>query len=170
MNKLTSMKKFAFIGICVLGVAWGCKDDEEDVVVPPVEVFPTLKVTSTLAGDSIGYDTTATGAVDGTLDQETNILKLNITYSDSSAMDSTGTDSTMAFMPTAWHIHKTASGADTTAAVVINLGTTFTSPFAFTDTLTDAQVTDLKAGSYYMDIHTAKYPNGAIRGQLTARE
>jgi len=169
MNKLASMKKFAFIGICVLGVAWGCKDDDEDVT-PPVEVLPTLKVTTTLSGanEKPANDLTATGAVDGTLDQETNILKLNITYSDSAATDSTSSDSTAAFMPTAWHIHKGA--ADTTGAVVIDLGTTFTSPFAFTDTLTADQVADLKAGLYYVNIHTAEYPNGAIRGQLSAKE
>jgi len=169
MNRLTSMKKFAFIGICVLGVAWGCKDDDEDVA-PPTEILPSLKVTTTLSGanERPANTLTATGAVDGTLDQESNILKLNITYSDTAATDSTGSDSTAAFIPTAWHIHKGA--ADTTGAVVIDFGTTFATPFTFTDTLTAEQVADLKAGLYYVNIHTAEYPNGAIRGQLSAKE
>lgn len=169
MNRLTNLKKFAFIGICVLGVAWGCKDDDDDVT-PPVDVLPTLKVTTTLSGanERPANTITATGTVDGTLDQETNILKLNIAYSDTAAADSTAGDSTATFIPTAWHIHKGA--VDTTGAVVIDFGTTFTNPFAFTDTLTADQVTDLKAGLYYVNIHTKDYPNGAIRGQLSAKE
>lgn len=111
---------------------------------------------------------TATGTVDGTLDQETNILKLNITYSDTATVDSTAGDSSYVFMPTAWHIHKGA--VDTTGAVVIDFGTTFTTPFTFTDTLTTDQVADLKAGLYYINIHTKEYPSGAIRGQLSAKE
>lgn len=169
MNRLTSMKKFAFIGICVLGVAWGCKDDDDDVT-PPVDVLPTLKVTTTLSGanERPANTLTATGSVDGTLDQETNILKLNIAYSDTAATDSTSGDSTLAFTPTAWHIHKGA--VDTTGAVVIDFGTTFTTPFTFIDTLTADQAADLKAGLYYVNIHTKDYPNGAIRGQLSAKE
>lgn len=163
------MKKLAFIGVSLLFFAWGCSNDDDDVT-PPTEVLPTLKVTTTLSGanERPANNLTATGAVDGTLDQETNILKLNITYSDTAKADSTAGDSAVAFLPTAWHIHKGA--ADTTGAVVIDFGTTFTSPFAFTDTLTADQIADLKAGLYYVNIHTKEYPAGAIRGQLSAKE
>jgi len=34
-------------------------------------------------------------------------------------------------------------------------------------TLTDAQATDLMAGKYYINIHTAANPGGEIRGQVT---
>jgi hypothetical protein len=33
-------------------------------------------------------------------------------------------------------------------------------------TLNAEQVTDLKAGLYYVNLHSATYPNGEIRGQL----
>jgi hypothetical protein len=33
-------------------------------------------------------------------------------------------------------------------------------------TLTDAQLADLQAGKMYVNIHTAKFPDGEIRGQL----
>jgi hypothetical protein len=32
--------------------------------------------------------------------------------------------------------------------------------------LTDDQIKDLQAGKWYINIHTAKYPDGEIRGQL----
>lgn len=33
-------------------------------------------------------------------------------------------------------------------------------------TLTDAQLADLQAGKMYINIHTAKFPDGEIRGQV----
>jgi hypothetical protein len=42
-----------------------------------------------------------------------------------------------------------------------------TSPIKGTATLTDAQVADLMAGKYYVNVHTAANPAGEIRGQLT---
>ena len=35
-----------------------------------------------------------------------------------------------------------------------------------TATLTDAQVSDLNAGLWYFNIHTAAHPGGEIRGQM----
>ncbi len=34
-------------------------------------------------------------------------------------------------------------------------------------TLDDAEVTDLKAGKFYINLHTLSHPNGELRGQLT---
>ena len=34
--------------------------------------------------------------------------------------------------------------------------------------ITDAQITDIKAGKTYVNVHTAKFPDGEIRGQLEA--
>lgn len=161
------MRKLALMGTFVAVVAFGCKDDDPQVVDPPVPV-PTLKVTSTLSGASVVPANTSTGegSVEGTLDQESRILSLNITYSDSAAADSSSADSL--FLPTGWHIHM--ASVDTTGAEVFDLGTEFTKPFAFKDTLTEQEFADLKAGLYYIDIHTARYPEGEIRGQLKAEE
>jgi hypothetical protein len=165
--KQSTMRKLAFMGVFLIaGMVAACNDDDETT--DPTPVLPELKVTTTLSGanEVPANPSKATGSVDGTLDQESRILKLNIMYSDSLSSDSTAADS--AFTPTAWHIHK--GPADSTGAVVIDFGTTFTSPFAFTDTLTEAQVADLKSGSYYVNIHSKKYPAGEIRGQLKAAE
>ncbi len=160
------MRKLAWMGSFLAVMALGCKDDDNGVTNPLP--LPDLKVSTTLSGaNEVPANTsTGSGSVDGTLNQNTKILSLNIMYSDSAAADSSSADSV--FVPTAWHIHKGA--ADTTGAVVINFGTTFTSPFVFKDTLTDEQVADLKAGLYYVNIHTARHPSGEIRGQLKAEE
>ena len=159
------MRKLAFVGVIALMTAWGCKDDSTDDNNTPTPL-PNLKVTTTLSGanEVPANGSLVTGTVDGTLNQETRILNLAIAYSDTA--DSSYADS--AFVPTAWHIHKGA--VDSTGAVVIDFGKNFATPFTFTDTLTTEEVADLKAGSYYVNIHSAKYPNGEIRGQLKAEE
>ncbi|TDE14525.1 CHRD domain-containing protein [Dyadobacter psychrotolerans] len=160
------MKKLALMGTFLLAVVMGCKDDDNSITDPIP--LPDLKVSTTLSGanEVPANSSTATGSVNGTVNQETGILSLNIMYSDSAASDSTAADSL--FTPTAWHIHKGA--VDTTGAVVIDFGKTFSTPFAFKDTLSEQQLADLKAGLYYVNIHTAKYPNGEIRGQLKTEE
>jgi hypothetical protein len=165
--KQSIMRKLAFMGVFVIAaMVAGCNDDDD--ATDPTPVLPELKVSTTLSGanEVPANASTATGSVDGTLDQESRILSLNIMYSDSAASDSASADSI--FTPTAWHIHK--GPADSTGAVVIDFGTDFKTPFAFKDTLTEAQVADLKAGLYYVNIHTAEFPNGEIRGQLKAEE
>src|SRR5260221_13479380 len=44
---------------------------------------------------------------------------------------------------------------------------TCTSPASGAGTLTAAQITDLLAGKYYVNVHTVKNPGGEIRGQIT---
>ncbi len=41
------------------------------------------------------------------------------------------------------------------------------SPISGKATLTAAQVADLTAGRWYVNLHTAKNPGGEIRGQVT---
>jgi hypothetical protein len=95
--------------------------------------------------------TTATGSVTGTYNKGTKILTVSVTY--------------QGITPTAWHIHKGAAGV--AGPVVLDMGTTFVSPFKFTTTaLTTDQETDLLAGSYYVNIHSKIAPGGEIRGQL----
>jgi hypothetical protein len=42
-----------------------------------------------------------------------------------------------------------------------------TSPVSGTATLTQDEINDLEAGQTYVNVHTAKNPNGEIRGQIT---
>ena len=66
--------------------------------------------------------------------------------------------------PTAAHIHKGAEGVSGPAIFPFEITE---SPLVLTNvTLTPAQETDLKNGLYYINIHSAEYPDGEIRGQL----
>ena len=68
---------------------------------------------------------------------------------------------------TAAHFHGPAAmGAK--ADPVVPLEAPFASPIKGSATLTDAQATDLSAGMWYFNLHTAKYPDGEIRGQVVA--
>jgi hypothetical protein len=66
------------------------------------------------------------------------------------------------------HIHAGARGKS--GPVVVPLcGTTpaCSTGMSGTATLTAGQVQTLRSGGYYVNVHTAKNPNGEIRGQLT---
>jgi hypothetical protein len=63
------------------------------------------------------------------------------------------------------HFHGPADpGAN--AGVAVPLTGKLTTPIRGTATLTDAQIADLEAGKYYLNLHTAADPNGEIRGQV----
>jgi Cu/Zn superoxide dismutase len=65
---------------------------------------------------------------------------------------------------TAAHIHgPAAKGAK--AAPEIDMSKTIMDGSA---AITDAQIADIKAGKTYVNVHTAKFPDGEIRGQLEA--
>lgn len=66
---------------------------------------------------------------------------------------------------TASHIHSGARGKS--GPVLVSLCGPCTSPASGTATVTQAQITDMVAGKDYVNVHTAKNPNGEIRGQIT---
>jgi hypothetical protein len=67
---------------------------------------------------------------------------------------------------TAAHFHGPADpGANAGVQVPI---TDLESPSEGAATLTDAQATDLAAGKWYVNVHTEKFPDGEIRGQVMA--
>ena len=95
----------------------------------------------------------ATGTFVAQYYKATRVLTYTITFKD--------------ITPNAWHIHKGAIG--TTGAIIFNFGSTFSNPYtATTVSLTTDQEKDLLAGNYYVNIHSALYTNGEIRGQLIA--
>lgn len=103
-----------------------------------------------------GAGITSTGSGDGifTLDTATLVLGYTVNYK-----GLTG-PATMA------HIHGPAE-AGANAGVVVPLAAATGTQIVGTVTLTEAQVAELKAGKYYVNIHTAANKGGEIRGQIT---
>jgi hypothetical protein len=64
------------------------------------------------------------------------------------------------------HFHGPAA-AGANGGVQVDIGKMgLASPMHGTAQLTDQQAADLKAGQWYINIHTAKHPDGEIRGQV----
>jgi hypothetical protein len=115
----------------------------------------TVKFTTTLtaAAETPPTDSKGTGKGDVPYDTTSKALKWTITYS-----GLTG-DATAA------HFHGPAD-VGVKAPPVVPIKGSLASPITGTATLTDKQAADLQAGKWYFNIHTAKYPDGEIRGQV----
>ena len=99
-------------------------------------------------------DSTGTGSVEATYDAATKTLSWTGSYSGLTGLE------------TAAHFHGPAkAGANAPPEVPVDAKA---SPFKGTAKLTDAQAKDFADGMIYFNIHTAKNPNGEIRGQVMA--
>ena len=119
----------------------------------------TLKFTASLSGAAETPPTSSKGAGDmvGTLDTSTKTFTYTVNFS-----GLTG-PATMA------HFHGPAAvGAK--AGVQVPLGMAPNSPIQGTKVLTDAQISDLEGGLWYVNVHTAANPRGDIRGQVTQKK
>lgn len=99
-------------------------------------------------------ESTATGTADVTVDTEAMTVSWMVTV-----QDLTG-DATAA------HIHGPAA-MDENAGPVIDMSDAIMEGSA---DITEDQMGELKDGKYYVNVHTAEYPDGEIRGQLAAAD
>ncbi|HMK17755.1 MAG TPA: CHRD domain-containing protein [Chitinophagaceae bacterium] len=133
------------VSTLLFGISSCDKDDDT-----PPDPNVTFKATLTGAQEVPANASTATGDATLTFNTTTKIFTLAVTHSIAS--------------PTNGHIHKGAVGVS--GGVVFPFAS-FTSPISYTSAALDAiQEADLNAGLYYVNIHTAAFPNGEIRGQL----
>lgn len=101
--------------------------------------------------------TSATGVAEVQLNTNTNTLKWKVTYSGLTGPATGG------------HIHGPAE-AGQNAGVVIPFTTDLNAqPITGQANLSPQQAAQLAAGQWYVNIHTARYPGGEIRGQLRLR-
>ena len=96
--------------------------------------------------------TTGFGQFSGTLNTDTKVLTYNLSY-----QNLTGPAA-------AAHIHSGAPGQ--AGPPVVPFTGDLSSPIVGKATLTDAQMADLKAGKWYVNVHTAANKGGEIRGQI----
>lgn len=107
------------------------------------------------AAETPPNDSKGTGTATISLDTSTKTLDWKAEYSGLSG------PATMA------HFHGPAA-AGKAAGVAVPLKGDLTSPVSGSATLTDAQISQLKSGMWYLNFHTAAHPGGEIRGQVLA--
>ncbi|MER8884503.1 CHRD domain-containing protein [Mesorhizobium sp. M0074] len=115
----------------------------------------TVKMTATLNGAEQNPPVTTKGKGTATLRFNTATKKLSWTVRYSG----------LSGPAKAAHIHGPAAKGQNADPVVPFEGK-LKSPIKGSATLTDAQATDLEAGKYYVNIHTAAHADGEIRGQI----
>ena len=98
--------------------------------------------------------TAGTGAVDATLDTSSNSFSYKVTYAG------------LTGPAVAAHFHGPAAPGASAPPVVPVPKAALANPMSGTAILTAAQVTDLEAGRWYFNIHTAANPGGEVRGQV----
>lgn len=157
---ILKMKKHFILPFFALFAVVSCQKEEEvygDMMVMATLVAnPNLLFTSTtLSGvnEVPANSSTASGTAVGTYNKDRKIIDLTVTYKD--------------ITPTNWHIHKAEAGSNGGVVFAFSIAE-FKTPFVYKSpkALTDAQETDLLAGLYYVNIHSAKVPDGEIRGQI----
>jgi len=112
-----------------------------------------MKFTADLTGaaEVPPADSVATGTVEVTLDTEAKTVAWVVTTEGLSGE------------PTASHIHGPATATESAGPVIDTMA-----EMEGNAPITDEQITDLTGGMYYYNIHTEKFPDGEIRGQLMA--
>ena len=96
--------------------------------------------------------TTGMGRVEATLDTDAKTFGYTASYSG------------LTGAATAAHFHGPADPGVNAPPMVMVMNPA--SPISGTATLTNAQISALKAGKWYFNVHTKAHPGGEIRGQL----
>jgi hypothetical protein len=120
---------------------------------PAFAATEKFSATLTAAAETPPTTSTGTGTLTATFDTKTMRLTWDVTYKG------------LTGKATAAHFHGPAA-VGASAPPVVPIKGKLTSPIKGHATLTAAQVADLEAGKWYFNVHTAKNPNGEIRGQV----
>ena len=133
----------------LLTLVSSCSKDDTPA---PVDPNVTFKATINGASEVPVNASTATGTATLIFNQDTKIMTLNLTYTGVTA--------------TNMHIHRGPAGVS--GPVVYGLGSSpFTSPISYTSpAITVGQQDSLMNNMLYVNIHSAAFGGGEIRGQL----
>ena len=102
-------------------------------------------------------ESTATGSAEVQFNANTNKVPWKVTFNG------------LTGPATAGHIHGPAPMGANAGVVIPFAGNLNAQPVMGEMTVTPAQYADMAAGLYYVNIHTARFPGGEIRGQLRKR-
>jgi hypothetical protein len=118
----------------------------------PMMAMQTMRATLSGAAEVPPVSSAGAGTLEASLDKATSVMKWKLSYTGLSG------PATMA------HFHGPAMPGSN-AGVVVPFPSA-ASPAEGSATLTPAQITDLMAGKWYVNVHTAQNPGGEIRGQV----
>lgn len=150
-TKFINKYKLFFITIvCAAVVFASCKSSD-------TQAFQSKQMLG--SSEAPPVTTTGTGTLDGNYNTKTKVITLDLKWSLGNKDDTT----------TMGHIHKGAEGVS--GPVVIPFtdlpkGSTDQEFKFVSEPLTAEQESDLKAGSYYVNIHSTTFPAGELRAQL----
>jgi hypothetical protein len=122
----------------------------------PSQKMDIFEATLSAAQETPVTDSFGTGQAEVQYNSTTNVISWKVTYSGLSG-PATGA-----------HIHGPAPLGQN-AGVLFPFTNVTAQPITGQSTITPAQYADLAAGLYYVNIHSAKFPGGEIRGQLRRR-
>ena len=142
---MTKTSQFSLVAIAC-GAALAC-------AAPSLAAMVDLKADLKASNEVPPNQSTGAGSVMATFDTNSNKLSWK------------GTVSGLSGPVTAAHFHSAEAGRN--GAVAIPITGADTGSFEGSATLTDSQAEDLIAGKWYVNIHTATYKAGEIRGQMT---
>lgn len=125
----------------------GCKKSNDDASAQP------YKADCNGSNQAPPNSSSATATFNGTYNSGTKTFSGTLSYS--------------GITPTGWYIQR--GTATTNGSIVVSLGAIVSSPFTFSVTLDAAAEAELKSGAYYINVQSAAYPSGEIRGKLVAR-
>jgi hypothetical protein len=154
MNNFPHFFRVALLAAPIALVACGMTPKADPM---PMGSAGSVSFSATLSGTAEvpANPSAATGRLDATFDKAKNTLRWTVTYSGLSG------PATMA------HFHGPAL-ANANAGVVVPFPSAL-SPASGETMLTPTQIDDLMAGKWYANVHTATYPGGEIRGQVTRK-
>jgi hypothetical protein len=139
-------KKYASLFFASFGLLTACSDKEETA---PMSTTTELTATVNGAQQVPANPSTATGTFAGTYSSVNKQLVYTVTY--------------QGMTPTIAHIHTGGPGESGSVAIPFQ---NLASPITGTVTLTAEQADNLLSNRMYVNLHSAAYPSGELRGDI----
>jgi hypothetical protein len=145
-----NMTRASLVGMAFAALLAGCQQQIADVTAKRAEYKAVLNGASEVPPNT----SPGRGELEASYNPSSRDLEWRLRFSDLSG------PVTMA------HFHGPA-GPGANAGVAVPINSTFVGTLQRGEVkLTDAQAADLAAGRWYVNIHTGRFPNGEIRGQV----